>query len=420
MENLQNPEAYLLSDAGVAKTNNFATIYPALNELLHDSEEQPSRNGGTREVLQFKTMIGSPQSRCVGVRNRNMNIFFLLAEAIWIWVGRSDVAFLDMFNSKMKNYSDDGVVFHAPYGFRLRFWGESTLYSESMPKHHLEASTDQISEALTMLQRNSDTRRVVMSIWNPDLDLNVVTKDVPCNDTVFLKVRNGELNMTIANRSNDLHWGLPTNVFQFSFLLEIMSELLGLKVGTQVHNSDSLHIYDSNPITKTMLASSTPNLYDFVEASSMDLFPKGEGQEIDSKLHSIDYLFHTIITGLSQIKSLEEAHEYLQWCRGGDIKNTYLNNIAFLLGVYRLYKMSPKQNSVRISIIQLILDWWDLENGQGQGVSLDYMLMAINFFAKRMKSAYDLKVKKTVLLGLKSAGVDTMKAVKLTQILGNF
>ena len=71
-----------------------------------------------------------------------------------------------------------------------------------------------------------------MSIWNTDFDLGTQTKDIPCNDLVMLKIRNGKMVTTIQNRSNDLHLGLPTNVFQFSFLTEMMAGCLGIELGT--------------------------------------------------------------------------------------------------------------------------------------------------------------------------------------------
>ena len=77
-------------------------------------------------------------------------------------------------------------------------------------------------------------------------------KDIPCNDIVMLKIREGKLITTIGNRSNDLHLGLPTNIFQFSFLTELIAGALGVELGTQTHNSQSLHVYSWNKSAEVM------------------------------------------------------------------------------------------------------------------------------------------------------------------------
>ena len=226
---------------------SFAAVYPVINRyILQYCDLQDSRGGKVRELLDVKTIVTNPYRRCVGGFGRNINIFFLLAEAMWIAAGHKDVEFLTIFNKRMAEFSDDGVVFHAPYGWRLRHWG---VPSEGCA---VNQGLDQVTAAVRFLAEDPDTRQVVMSIWNPDLDLGAVTKDKPCNDMVMLKIREGKLITTIQNRSNDLHWGLPTNIFQFSFLTELMSICLGISLGVQTHNSQSLHIYEWNEIAKNM------------------------------------------------------------------------------------------------------------------------------------------------------------------------
>jgi len=132
----------------------------------------------------------------------------------------------------MADYSDDGEVFHAAYGCRLRntIWG------------------DQIKEAIKMLKEDPDTRRCVLQIWDARYDLNANSKDIPCNDLVFLKIRNGHLNMTVCNRSNDMIWGAyGANVVQFSMIQEYIANKVGANVGIYNQVSDSFHVYTDNP-----------------------------------------------------------------------------------------------------------------------------------------------------------------------------
>ena len=237
-------------DLGVLKTDTFSSLYPQVNHYIFtEMGLQESRDGEVKEMLDVKTHILNPYRRCVGGYERNINIFFLLAEAMWIASGKKDVAFLTLFNKKMAEYSDDGVTFHAPYGFRLRHWG---VRAEDQYSAGASRGYDQVSDAIRILSENPNSRQVVMEIWNPMFDLGFKTKDIPCNDIVMFKIREGKLITTIGNRSNDLHLGLPTNLFQFSFLTELISCCLGIELGTQTHNSQSLHIYSWNKSAEVM------------------------------------------------------------------------------------------------------------------------------------------------------------------------
>lgn len=240
-------------ELNTAKCESFNDIYAELNhEMLKIDENVYSRNGVTKELLNFKTVIQNPLKRCVFGYGRNINIAFLIAEALWIFAGKKDLQFLQIFNSRMSDYSDDQNNFHAPYGFRMRNWGVDSLRVDTEENKHSSQGIDQIAEILKMIKNNPQDRRMVVSIWNPELDLNIDRKDIPCNDLLMFKVRNEKIHLTVQNRSNDLHWGLTTNVFQFSFLLEIICRITNHEVGTQTHNSQSLHIYTENDICSNL------------------------------------------------------------------------------------------------------------------------------------------------------------------------
>jgi thymidylate synthase len=217
-------------------SSDFNTIYPRINSwVLSNGTESESRNGKVKKVREFVTRLSEPERNLVGGWGRRINPFFLFVEAVWIWLGRQDVAPLIPFNSRMADYSDDGRIFHAPYGHRLRVaFGE-----------------DQFNSAIEMLSSDSSTRRVVMQIWDARLDLGSGVKDIPCNDTIAVCIdEEDKLRFSIFNRSNDLHWGLPTNVYQFSFIGKLIANCLGIEYGHQTHFSNDLHIYLDNPLVE--------------------------------------------------------------------------------------------------------------------------------------------------------------------------
>lgn len=364
-------------------TENFSRAFPEIiSHIFNFGDVVESRNGDTLELLNFKTEITDPYKRCIGNNNRNSNVFFLLAESMWIWAGHKDVAFLEIFNEGMKNYSDDGESFHAPYGYRLRNWNHKSCdinreeYVTSLP-------VDQIKECIEILHNNPLDRQAVASIWNPNLDLGTKSLDKPCNDLLMFKIRNGELHTTISNRSNDLVWGLCTNVFQFSFVSELMALCLEVKLGTQTHNSQSLHVYVENKDYKRIVESvnsktNEQDLYDESSEECIDFWFAGVSP-LD-KLKELDNVINSIITSLKGVNSTPHITAS-QTPEEVSITSSYLSFVYQLLIIYILYKKQKPSDETRIEAIQNIIDLsehFGFEN-------LDITHLSLNFFITRLK-----------------------------------
>jgi thymidylate synthase len=216
-------------------------LYMATNDSqAHGWRTVAPRGQTTMEyVVPVASTYEYPMERVLFHPERDANPFFHFFEALWILAGREDVAFLKQFNSNIAQYSDDGKVFHAPYGYRLRKYFAAGEGSKPL---------DQITTAIKMLRADHDTRQVVLSIWDPTYDLGFIAKDIPCNDLIFLKVRDEKLEMRVCCRSNDAVWGCyGANVVQFSTLQEFIAGAVGVGVGPYTQISDSLHVYMDRP-----------------------------------------------------------------------------------------------------------------------------------------------------------------------------
>jgi hypothetical protein len=174
---------------------------------------------------------------------RDANPFFHFLESMWILAGRRDVAFLQWVLPSIAKYSDDQRVFHGAYGYRLR---------KAM-------GFDQVESAIEVLSTRPTSRQVVMQIWNSKSDLDGNTNDVPCNDLVMCKIRDGKLNITVNNRSNDAVLGAyGANVVQFSMLQMYMAARLGVGVGRYTQVSDSMHVYEDTPYWQKFVEGKLP------------------------------------------------------------------------------------------------------------------------------------------------------------------
>ena len=202
-----------------------------------------SRNG---PVVRFPKPVcleyENPRRRLLTSSIRDANHFFHLFETLWMLAGLDTVAPLDLYNSGMKQYSDDGIKFAAPYGYRLRKrWG------------------DQMAAAIQKLKDNPEDRRIVLQIWDPKELFKGEGKDFACNQQMLLDTRPlGEgfkggyaLDMTVTNRSNDLIYGaMGSNLFHFSFMHEWLANQAGLALGTYYQISKNMHLYLENPTSK--------------------------------------------------------------------------------------------------------------------------------------------------------------------------
>lgn len=391
-----------IPDTGVVRVDTFSDMYPLVNYYIFTQKEyEESRDGKVKEMLDMKTTLLNPYRRCVGGCERDINIFFLLAEAMWIALGRKDVAFLTLFNKKMSDFSDDGKTFHAPYGYRLRHFGIRT--EDSFVDDNLNASKgyDQVIDAIKIFTENPNSRQVVMSIWNPNFDLGYKTKDIPCNDMVMLKIRNGKLITTIQNRSNDLHWGLPTNIFQFSFLTELMAGALGVELGTQTHNSQSLHIYEWNDIASKMSETFAKkrkgedgiilSMYDEAEAQERRMDFNFSHEIPANRFREIEYNLSIVLNNLQRIAEGEKPNsDEIQQLANF---SKYLFNSYHILRIYLEYKnkmtflktVEEKDLARHTAISEIEVLEANMFDDEGRdGFNWDISMLAKNFFASRL------------------------------------
>lgn len=194
---------------------------------------QESRNGITYEALEpVTTVYSNPCERVCLLKQRDANPFFHFVESLWMLAGRNDLKPLTYFVKSMEDFSDDGETLWGSYGWRWKSYFHK----------------DQIDIVSKMLIKNPEDRRAVLQMWDANKDLNRNGKDVPCNTSIYFKVRENKLNMTVCNRSNDMLWGAyGANVVHMSILQEYMASLVEVDVGTYRQVSDSFHIY-LNPV----------------------------------------------------------------------------------------------------------------------------------------------------------------------------
>lgn len=212
-------------------TSYFRNAVPGAGYVRRIAPRDPSK--GTLEVCApVLTHYERPLERVLFHPARDANPFFHFFESLWILAGRNDVSWLAYFLKNIADYSDNGLTFHGAYGRRM---------------------LGQVEAAIAELHNDRNSRRAVVALWQPAEDCGYTGRDMPCNCTVTFKLRDGELNMTVFNRSNDMVWGAyGANAVQFSTLQEYVAAMLDASVGSYVQFSDSFHVYEEQPAWKTV------------------------------------------------------------------------------------------------------------------------------------------------------------------------
>ena len=202
-----------------------------LNALRIFGKEEMTRLGSVFTIPEpSEIRIEYPDERVLFDPIRKANPFFHVMEFVWMMAGSDNVDWIANYNSRMYDFADAGVI-NGAYGSRWR-------------KHF---GLDQIRFVVDLLREDHNTRRAVISMWDPATDLMKGWHDYPCNTQICFRAgENGILNMTVFNRSNDFIWGaLGANAVHMTLLHELVAFAAGMKLGVYRVMSNNLHIYKS-------------------------------------------------------------------------------------------------------------------------------------------------------------------------------
>ena len=211
--------------------NVHEALPEAIYVMLHESYRQDSRNGPVlRHPMPVTTCYTHPRERVVFWPERDANPFFHFFEGLWMLNGQNDVATLTQYVGRMKDFSDDGKIFHGAYGHRWR-------------KHW---EHDQLEHIAAKLRHDHTDRRQVLQMYDAGMDAVTFpgARDIPCNLVACFQVNNSRLDMIVYNRSNDIIWGCyGANAVHFSMLQEVMAAMIGVPVGMYWQVSFNWHAY---------------------------------------------------------------------------------------------------------------------------------------------------------------------------------
>ena len=135
-------------------------------------------------------------------------------------------------------------------------------------------SINQIDEVIAQIKKNPDSRRHIVSAWNPG-EIGQMALP-PCHALFQFFVQDGELSCQLYQRSADLFLGVPFNIASYALLTLMVAQVCGLKAGTFVHTFGDLHLYNNHfeqaklqlsreprPLPRMKLNPAVKNIHDF-------------------------------------------------------------------------------------------------------------------------------------------------------------
>jgi len=201
----------------------FNSAYRALaDDLINHGLLSGPRGLMTREILGASFRVNAPTHNIIYHPLRNLNYKFMVAEFLWILFGYDDAATIGKYNSKIVEFSDDGVKMWGAYGPQIMV---------------------NLPFALSKLKEDVSTRQAVVEIWKTPWQ---PTKDVPCTLTLQLLCRENYMNCIVNMRSSDIWLGLPYDFYVFSQLLNLICSYTSMEPGFIQFNLGSSHVYETN------------------------------------------------------------------------------------------------------------------------------------------------------------------------------
>lgn len=193
--------------------------------VLENGKETAPRGMKTREIEDAVIYIDDVFNTLPLGVNRGTVPGIASVEALQLLAGVSVPALVVEVGPQFANYAEDNGMFHGAYGLR---------------------TTGQYEQIVDRLKADPDTRQAVVTIWNPELDLQSSKRDYPCTILHQFRIRDNKLNMSVYMRSNDVWLGAAYDWFQFTRVQIAMASVLGIEPGGYAHHVGSLHIYEQH------------------------------------------------------------------------------------------------------------------------------------------------------------------------------
>ena len=202
-----------------------------LNRIMTDGVVKTDRTGtGTKSVfghqMRFDMSEGFPL-----LTTKKLHLKSIIHELLWFLSGSTNIKYLQENGVRIWNeWADENGELGPVYGHQWRSW----------PAYNGE-TIDQIAQVVNLIKHHPDSRRMMVSAWNPaEIEQMALP---PCHCLFQFYVADGKLSLQLYQRSADTFLGVPFNIASYALLLQMMAQVCDLQVGEFIHTTGDTHLY---------------------------------------------------------------------------------------------------------------------------------------------------------------------------------
>jgi thymidylate synthase len=211
-----------------------------MRHVLEHGHVKADRTGtGTRSVFGWQMRFDLAQGFPI-LTTKKLHLRSIIIELLWFLRGETNISWLKENKVSIWNeWADANGDLGPVYGHQWRHWPTPD-----------GGEVDQIAELIDGLRKNPDSRRHIVSAWNPG-DVPKM-KLPPCHALFQFYVADGKLSCQLYQRSADIFLGVPFNIASYALFTMMVAQVVGLKPGEFVHTLGDAHLY-SNHLEQTRL-----------------------------------------------------------------------------------------------------------------------------------------------------------------------
>ena len=202
-----------------------------LNRILTEGTQKGDRTGtGTLSIfghqMRFDLRDGFPL-----LTTKKLHLKSIIYELLWFLRGDTNVRYLQEHGVRIWNeWADENGELGPVYGHQWRSWPD-----------YKGGTIDQIKNVVDMIKHNPDSRRMLVTAWNPaEVDDMALP---PCHCLFQFYVADGRLSLQLYQRSADSFLGVPFNIASYALLLQMIAQVTGLEAGEFIHTTGDTHLY---------------------------------------------------------------------------------------------------------------------------------------------------------------------------------
>ena len=202
-----------------------------LNRILDEGVQKGDRTGtGTLSVfgnqMRFNMQDGFPL-----LTTKKLHLKSIIYELLWFLRGDTNVLYLQEHGVRIWNeWADENGDLGPVYGHQWRSWPD-----------YKGGTIDQIANVLDQIKHHPDSRRMLVTAWNPAEVEQMALP--PCHCLFQFYVADGKLSLQLYQRSADTFLGVPFNIASYALLLQMMAQVTGLEAGEFIHTTGDTHLY---------------------------------------------------------------------------------------------------------------------------------------------------------------------------------